>query len=98
MMAAETEYAVTDYLIRSAAGTKSLVVSWFGGEPLLGLRLIERMTPKLARFCDAGGIAYRAVMATNGVLLNREAVDALVEFALIASSGDLGYTGRSKKR
>ncbi len=82
MMARDTEYAVTDYLTRSAAGTKSLMLSWFGGEPLLGLRKIGRMTPKLTSFCDAEGIAYRAVIATNGVLLDREAVDALVEARL----------------
>jgi uncharacterized protein len=79
MMAAETENAVAEYLMRSAAGTKSLTLAWFGGEPLLGLRQIERMTPKLTGFCDAEGIVYRAVIQSNGVLLNREAVDGLAE-------------------
>jgi len=82
MMAAETEDAVIEYLKRSAAGTKMLRVSWFGGEPLLGLRQIKRMTPALTEFCDGAGIAYRAVITTNGVLLEREAVDTLVEARL----------------
>gem|GEM_PF-3514775 len=78
MMAQETEEAVVAYLQRSAADKQSLMVSWFGGEPLLGLRQIKRMTPPLTTFCDARGIAYHAVITTNGVLLDREAVDALV--------------------
>ena len=79
LMAPETEDAIVDYLRRSVAGMKSLTVSWFGGEPLLGLRTIKRMSPKLTAFCDAAGIAYNAVITTNGVLLDREAVDSLVE-------------------
>ncbi len=78
MMAPETEDAVVEYLKRSAEGMQSLMVSWFGGEPLLGLRQIRRMTPPLTAWCDEAGIAYHAVMTTNGVLLDREAVDDLV--------------------
>ena len=37
------------------------------------------MTPKLTGFCDAEGIVYRAVIQSNGVLLNREAVEGLAE-------------------
>lgn len=78
MMSPETEAAVVSYLKQSAAGKRTLMVSWFGGEPLLGLRQIKRMTPQLTSYCDEKGIHYHAVITTNGVLLDRDAVDGLV--------------------
>jgi len=79
MMAPDTEEAVVEYLKRSASNTRMLRVSWFGGEPLLGLRQIKRMSPSLVEFCDKSGIAYEGLITTNGVLLDREAVDVLVQ-------------------
>jgi uncharacterized protein len=78
MMSAETEDAAVRYLTSRLAGRRGMSVSWFGGEPLLGLRTIERLTPRLMAACQDAGVAYSAVVTTNGVLLDRAAVDLLV--------------------
>jgi uncharacterized protein len=100
LMAPETEDAIVAYLKKSVAGMRSLTVSWFGGEPLLGLRTIKRMSPKLTEFCDTAGIAYNAVITTNGVLLDRDAVDALAaaRVSQVQVSLDIPAALRNDKR
>lgn len=57
--------------------TRSLAVSWFGGEPLVGKRpLLELSDAFLAR-CDAAGVEYRASIVTNGYLLDADTCDEL---------------------
>ncbi len=53
-------------------GRENLSVQWFGGEPLLALDLIERLSGdfiRIARDCDA---VYAATLITNGHALNRD--------------------------
>ena len=51
---------------------KSINIFWFGGEPLLGLKIIEYLSEKLISFCDKNNIVYTANMTTNGTLLTQE--------------------------
>ncbi len=55
-----------------------LQVTWFGGEPLLRLSLIEELTHAVRDHCRAMGTHYQASTSTNGVLLNRERVEKLL--------------------
>ena len=47
---------------------------WYGGEPLLAPRVIERLTPLLEAACSKHGAGIRASVLTNGYLLDREMV------------------------
>ncbi len=60
-----------------ASGSKRLAVTWFGGEPLLACDVIETLSEKLMKICDAGNIEYRAGIVTNGYLLDQETADML---------------------
>ncbi|HEV2417368.1 MAG TPA: radical SAM protein [Terriglobia bacterium] len=44
-------------------------VSYFGGEPLLGLEAIEQVAPVFQETCDQHGIRFSSDMTTNGYLL-----------------------------
>jgi uncharacterized protein len=46
-----------------------LKVGWFGGEPLLALDIIRKLTPRLKAVAAAAGCAYYAEIVTNGLLL-----------------------------
>jgi uncharacterized protein len=48
---------------------KNLTVSWFGGEPLMGLKSIRNLTKKLKEICFNSKITYRAKIVTNGLSL-----------------------------
>jgi uncharacterized protein len=56
----------------------SLLVTWFGGEPLLRLSLIQELTDAVRTHCRAVSAQYGATMSTNGVLLDDKRVETLL--------------------
>lgn len=63
----------------STTMTKKLTVLWYGGEPLLATKVIERLSCLLIRFCDENKIEYAAHIVTNAYKLTKKAVDILEE-------------------
>lgn len=57
---------------------KHVIVSWFGGEPLLNLQCIEDMSPKIINLCLNYGAKYSSSIVTNGYLLNSHAITKLL--------------------
>jgi len=84
-------------LVRFAAGLyrddcRELRVTWFGGEPLLGLPQMESLTHKLLReVVEPHGLAYHASIITNGYGLTRKVAERLrgmqVSFTQITLDG-----------
>lgn len=58
---------------------RDLEVVWFGGEPLLGLKALVRLSDAFIERCDAYGVAYSATIVTNGWLLNGSTAKLLAE-------------------
>ena len=59
---------------------KKLAVTWYGGEPLLGLKAIKSLSTKIQNFCHDMGLKYRADMVTNGYLLQKNTfLDLLIK-------------------
>ena len=59
------------------SGSKNVVVSWFGGEPLLVPQIIESLSERLIALTEERGGTYEATVITNGYLLTQEIVDML---------------------
>jgi uncharacterized protein len=57
--------------------SREVRVAWFGGEPLLGLRIINEMSTRFVAAADAAGKKYSAHMATNGSLLRLRTLEHL---------------------
>lgn len=63
--------------------TDTVSVTWFGGEPLLGYRVIREMSERFVAQAHATGTRYYARMATNGSLISVPKLTTLHdEFAL----------------
>jgi uncharacterized protein len=58
---------------------KELGVTWYGGEPLIGIKTIEKLTPKLISLAQKYRMEYYASIITNGILLTRKAWDILMK-------------------
>jgi uncharacterized protein len=58
-------------------GIDAVSVAWYGGEPLLGLDVIERLSSRLIEYCDGSNIPYHASIVTNGVLLTKGVAERL---------------------
>ncbi len=73
-------------------GARSLSITWFGGEPLLHLDGIRRLTGLLRPLATFAGATYRSNIITNGTRLTGDTAAELarlgVEFAQISLDGD----------
>ena len=56
----------------------ALSVSWFGGEPLLELPIVESLTTSLKAICVEKKARYSASMITNGYLLSEDTARRLL--------------------
>ena len=72
-MTSEIQDALVELVDHSAPGLEHLFVQWYGGEPLVALDVIERLTRGFLRLSAQHGFDYQAGMLTNGVLLERGA-------------------------
>ena len=66
-------------------------VTWFGGEPLLQLKLIQQLTKEFKEICQEKESTYSASIITNGFLLTKQVAKKLHEahigFAQITLDG-----------
>lgn len=79
-MSEDTINEVEAFVKKSADNIGRFNVTWYGGEPLLALDIIEKLT---CSFLDMGRechFAYSADLITNGYLLKPATVDKLVEW------------------
>lgn len=79
-MTEEVQQGVIDYIKRLAPNLSNLYISWYGGEPLLALDIIERLTKEILEICQDNKIEYNAGIVTNGYLLTPETAKKLGEF------------------
>ncbi len=84
------------HLVRDYAPTlKRLHVAWYGGEPLLASAIIESLSDQLIETCQRHGIAYGAMIVTNGYRLDRAMAKSLhdrrVGFAQVTLDGPSDY-------
>lgn len=77
-MSEETVQAVLDFVKRRTGALTALDIDWFGGEPLLAMAIIERLSTGLLDLSAAHHFEYRSSIVSNGYLLTPETVDRLV--------------------
>ena len=79
VMSDEVQEAVVR-LVRSRVRKEGgLSVSWFGGEPLLNMKIIEHLSRSFIEVCEERKADYSASIITNGYLLDKETAEKLVE-------------------
>lgn len=78
-MSTETSNNLVAVIKRLLAGRKSLVITWFGGEPLLATNIITSISAELIEFCDKSNIKYSAGIVTNGYLINEKTINIIKE-------------------
>jgi uncharacterized protein len=76
-MSAETIETLIRYVEKEAPHLTELDVTWYGGEPLLALDVIEDLSETFMDLAKESEFSYVATMVTNGYLLTPEVVDKL---------------------
>lgn len=74
MMDEKTQDAIIRFIEKSIQEHhhKQLFVYWFGGEPLLGIDIIDHMAQQLLSLAHKYGVSYTSAMSTNGYFLTPE--------------------------
>ena len=73
----EDEVEIAAFARGQLRGRRAFEVVWFGGEPLLNLDSILRLSTQFIRMSSLRGVAYSAAVITNGVLLSEDKARAL---------------------
>lgn len=81
-MKEEIQDKIIEIVRNQSNALSSLNICWFGGEPLLAINIIERLTNAFLKICYENNITYTASMVTNGYLLNRQNVVKLNELKI----------------
>lgn len=92
--------ALLDRIEKNLVGTKSLSTCWYGGEPLLAMDIIEKITRAIFIMKEKAGFGYVSSLITNGYLLTPENVDRLNEMKVKTAQVTLDGPARlhNKKR
>ena len=76
-MTPEVQDAIIAMLDRAAPQVKTVGVTWYGGEPLVRLKVIEALSDRIIALCKAKGLTYTGSIVTNGYLLTADAAKSL---------------------
>jgi len=79
---AVSEKRVLAFLIRKMRGVKRFHVNWFGGEPLLRVETLTRMSRSLAEQAEVEGCNFTQHITTNGYLLTSEMAQQLAKLGV----------------
>lgn len=71
-MNAEVAAGIISYVRKNIIKHRELHVAWFGGEPLLRMDLIQKMSEAFMDICHKRNRLYTSAITTNGYLLNKE--------------------------
>lgn len=69
--------SLIDFVDQKMKSCDTLIVQWFGGEPLLEMDIISCLAFEFIHICKKYNKVYYSDIITNGILLNRLAVDTL---------------------
>jgi uncharacterized protein len=69
-MSRTVEESLLKHIEQAAPRYRNVHISWFGGEPLLCLDTVLRVSRKIGKICDRSGVNGRIFLTTNGCSLD----------------------------
>lgn len=78
-MTRETERSIINWLKNKTKTIESFSVTWYGGEPLLAMDTIERLSKEFIDICTQNNLFFSSSIITNGYLLTNEILNKLKE-------------------
>ena len=83
-MSEDTANKVLAYIKNQAEQNQAagIQITYFGGEPLLNLKIIEKIGADLKQYCALHQIRFTANIVTNAIALTKEAAERLAEIGV----------------
>ena len=82
MASAETVDKVYDFVLKNLKGKTSFGVCWYGGEPLLAVDTIKKLSERFIPLCRTLNIPYDADIISNGYLMTEERAKMLSDLGV----------------
>lgn len=73
----DVQDAIVKYVEDNIKNLKTLVVTWFGGEPMLEKETVYALSKKFICLCDRYDVEYGATLVTNGSLITFDDVEQI---------------------
>lgn len=85
-MTGETAQEIAQKIISKLQheSVKGLMLTWYGGEPLLSWEIICQISTDLLSFCKSKGVLYNACIISNGYMLSPQKIQELKEMGCTA--------------
>ncbi len=83
-MSISIQNAIIKYVQKNISNYMGLSVSWFGGEPLMALDVIEYLSENFLRICKAAKRVYMSGITTNGYDLTADIFKQLYKFKILS--------------
>lgn len=80
VMKREIRDALKRYIEQKAHSLQHLTISWFGGEPMLALDVIQELSESILKTVYKYDLSYTAEMSTNGYHLTAESFQSLLNW------------------
>lgn len=77
-MRADVQDALLGLIARVTPGIRRVHIAWYGGEPLIRRDVIDSLSERVIAHCQAHGLAYDAMIVTNGYFLDAAVAKMLV--------------------
>ena len=91
IMSNNTQDSLLEFISSKISGIRNLDVTWYGGEPLLAIDVIERLSSEIKDMCNKNNVQYSSGIITNAYLLDevtcKKLKDANVSFIQITLDG-----------
>lgn len=68
---------VIEYITNNIEEGNNVTIEWFGGEPLLNVKAIEKITKAVKAVCEQKHAKYNSLFITNGSLITPEIVEKM---------------------
>ena len=82
-MSEETQSDIISFVRKEIHKYEGLRISWFGGEPLLQMEIIDRLSTEFISICSRLKRSYMATITTNGYLLTKNVFERLLKLKVV---------------
>lgn len=81
-MSEQTQQELIDFVKACMPTVKRFHVTWYGGEPLMAIDIVEKLSREFIKLCEENKIEYSASIVTNGYLLTPKNAATLSELKI----------------
>jgi uncharacterized protein len=75
LMSQDTQKGLLEFIDKNTRNVKRLSVTWYGGEPLIGIDIINKLSEDILKICSINHVEYSAYMVSNGYLVSESVIN-----------------------